>query len=157
MKDFQTRFVTISDKDEWRVLFDGYAEFYGVSMNDSIADRVWGWLLDSDHVFEGLLTRDASGKAVGLAHIRACPRPLGGCDIGFLDDLYINPDSRGGGAADAIFESLQSLADERGWPEVRWTTQSFNERGRRFYDRYTSGPSDFIMYRWKLLKNGVKP
>lgn len=25
----------------------------------------------------------------------------------------------------------------------------FNERGRAFYDRYTSGPSDFIIYQWK--------
>ena len=150
MPDFQTRFVTASDRDEWRVLFDGYAEFYGVSMNDSTADKVWAWLLDSSHVLEGLLTRDRRGLAVGLAHVRACPRPLGGCDIGFLDDLYVTPDARGSGAADAIFDSLRRLADERGWPTIRWLTQHFNERGRRFYDRHTAGPSDFIMYQWKL-------
>jgi GNAT superfamily N-acetyltransferase len=150
MQSFQTRFVTRSDKDEWRVLFDGYAEFYGVAMKDSIADRVWEWLLDSGHALEGLITCDATGKAVGFAHFRACPRPLGGCDIGFLDDMYVTPESRGGGAADAIFDSLRRIADERGWPVIRWVTQHFNERGRRFYDRYTSGPSDFIMYQWKL-------
>ncbi len=40
MIDFRTDLVTETDKAEWRVLFDGYADFYSVSMNDEIADRV---------------------------------------------------------------------------------------------------------------------
>lgn len=149
MKTFQTMFVTKNDKAEWRPLFQGYADFYGVPMNDAIADEVWRWLLDPDHVLEGLITRDETGAAVGLAHVRACPRSLSGGEIGFLDDMYVCPEARGSGAADAIFDRLQSLANERGWPALRWITQHFNERGRGFYDRYTGGPSDFIMYQWK--------
>ncbi|MEX2366478.1 MAG: GNAT family N-acetyltransferase, partial [Pseudohongiellaceae bacterium] len=79
----------------------------------------------------------------------ACPRPLGGCDMGFLDDMFVSPDARGSGAADALFAGLQALAEERGWPALRWITQHFNERARAFYDRYTGGPSDFIMYQLK--------
>ena len=150
MTSFRTNFVTESDKAQWRVLFDGYAAFYGVPMDDATADRVWNWLLDPGHVLEGLLARDENGDIVGLAHVRACPRTLGGCDIGFLDDLYVSPGARGSGAADALFEGLRALAAERGWPALRWITQHFNERGRAFYDRYTSGPSDFIMYQWRL-------
>lgn len=149
MSVFQTNFVTESDKHEWRVLFDGYAAFYNSAMDDIIADEVWSWLLDPNHVLECLLTRDASGTAVGLVHIRACPRPLGGNEIGFLDDMYVMPEARGGGAADALFSGLRNLASERGWPAIRWVTQHFNERGRGFYDHYTSEPSDFIMYHWK--------
>jgi ribosomal protein S18 acetylase RimI-like enzyme len=93
--------------------------------------------------------RDEGGDIVGFAHVRACPRPLGGCDIGFLDDMFVAPEARGSGAADALFEGLRALAAERGWPALRWITQHFNERGRAFYDRYTAGPSDFIMYQWK--------
>tara|TARA_R110000824_G_scaffold99121_5_gene236184 strand:- start:502 stop:624 length:123 start_codon:yes stop_codon:yes gene_type:complete len=40
MSTFQTNFVVASDKPEWRALFDGYAEFYGVPMSDAIADEV---------------------------------------------------------------------------------------------------------------------
>ena len=150
MKDFRTNYVTTADKREWRVLFDGYADFYGVDMNDQTADRVWNWLLDPAHVLEGLLTRDSTGLAVGIAHVRGCPRTLGGGDIGFLDDIFVLPDARGSGAADALFAALNDLAATRGWPTIRWITQHFNERGRAFYDRYTGGPSDFIMYQWKL-------
>lgn len=146
---FETRPVIESDKAEWRVLFEGYASFYKVAMNDRIADTFWSWLLDPGHVLEGLITRDAAGKAVGIAHVRACPRTLGGSEIGFLDDLFVSPEARGGGAAAALFESLRQRARQRGWPTLRWLTQSFNERGRAFYDRYTAGPSDFILYQWK--------
>jgi GNAT superfamily N-acetyltransferase len=149
MTDYRTTFVADEDKDHWRVLFNGYADFYGVPMDDAIADKVWGWLRDPDHVLEGLVVRDEGGNIVGLAHVRSCPRPLGGCEVGFLDDMYVSPGARGSGAADALFEGLRVLATERGWPTVRWVTQHFNERGRRFYDRYTDGPSEFIMYQWK--------
>lgn len=149
MADFPTRFVAERDKAAWRALFDGYAGFYGMTMDDATAERVWRWLLDPDHVLEGLLVRDVQGHAVGLAHVRACPRPLGGGDIGFLDDMYVLPEARGSGAADALFAALKELAAERGWPAIRWITQNFNARARTFYDRYTAGPTDFILYQWK--------
>ena len=149
MTALSTHFVTPQDYGEWRRLFDGYAAFYGVSMDDAKAGAVWGWLLDPDHALEGLLVRDGAEQAVGLAHVRACPRPLGGCDMGFLDDMFVAEHARGGGAADALFTGLQALAAERGWPAIRWVTQHFNARGRSFYDRYTGGPSDFIMYQWQ--------
>ncbi|WP_028670990.1 GNAT family N-acetyltransferase [Saccharospirillum impatiens] len=149
MAKYQTRFVTEGDKSQWRTLFDGYADFYNAPMEAATADIVWGWLLDPNHVLEGLVACDESGHLVGLAHVRACPRPLGGCDIGFLDDMFVSPESRGLGAADALFSGLQDLAKERGWPALRWITQHFNERGRAFYDRYTGGPSDFIVYQLK--------
>lgn len=103
MTDHQTSFVIENDKAEWRVLFNGYADFYSVPMDDSTADKVWAWLLDPSHVLEGLVVRDANGTIVGFAHVRACPRTLGGCDVGFLDDMYVAPDARGSGASDALF------------------------------------------------------
>ncbi|WP_290647568.1 GNAT family N-acetyltransferase [Aquisalimonas sp.] len=148
MNAFRTLAVTEADRSQWRQLFDGYADFYGIAMDSGTAERVWRWLMDDSHALEGLMTRSADGNAVAIAHIRACPRPLGGCEIGFLDDLFVAPHARGSGAADALFEALYALAKIRGWPSIRWVTQHSNHRGRAFYDRYTGGPSDFIMYQW---------
>lgn len=149
MDKYQVNFVTADDKSDWRPLFEGYGEFYKTPITEEIADRVWEWLLNPDHVLEGLMVRDKQGKAVGIAHVRACPRSLAGGDIGFVDDMFVAPESRGTGAADAMVAHLKALAEQRGWPALRWITQHFNERGRAFYDRYTGGPSDFIMYQLK--------
>jgi GNAT superfamily N-acetyltransferase len=148
MNKYAVDFVTEADKAAWRPLFNGYAEFYKTEMTDAIADAVWGWLIDPEHVLEGLIVRSPQNQVVGFLHFRACPRPLSGCDMGFADDMFITPKARGTGAADAVFERLGAIAVERGWPVVRWVTQYFNERGRGLYDRYTAGPSDFIMYQW---------
>jgi len=104
-------------------------------MDDATADQVWQWLLDPNHVLEGLLTRNSGDEAIGLAHVRACPHSLGGSEVGFLDDLFVVPEARGGGGADAMFKALKKLASDREWPSIRWITQHFNERGRSFYDR----------------------
>ncbi|MCH8551450.1 MAG: GNAT family N-acetyltransferase [Natronospirillum sp.] len=148
MTDHTVHPVTPQDHADWLPLFHGYAEFYKATMTDAISDTVWQWLMDPDHVLEGMLVRDADGKAVGMAHVRACPRPLAGCEMGFLDDMFVVPDARGSGAADALFGHLKEMATERGWPVIRWITQHFNARGRAFYDRYTGGASDFILYQW---------
>ncbi len=140
--------IVDADRADWRPLFDGYAEFYGMEMGDDTADVVFSWLVDPDHVLEGLIARNPEGNAVGIAHVRACPRPLGGCEIGFLDDLFVAPESRGSGAADALFDALGKLAQTRNWASIRWITQHFNARGRAFYDHYTNGPTDFIVYQW---------
>lgn len=150
MSVFTTGPVASTDQPEWRTLFGAYAQFYKAPMNPAISDRVWAWLLDPSHVLEGLICRDSTGVAVAIAHLRACPRPLGGCEIGFLDDLFVLPEARGSGAVDAVFGYLRELAVLRGWPVLRWVTQDFNARGRAVYDRYTGGPSDFIMYQWDL-------
>ena len=132
----------------WRDLFEGYADFYAVRLQNSVADTVWQWLHDPQHVLRGIAARDAAQRPIGLAHIRACPRTLAGTEIGFLDDLFVIPEARGGGAAPALFEAIADLARTQQWSTVRWITQHFNARGRAFYDRYTGGASDFILYQW---------
>lgn len=150
MQEYNITPLADQDKTDWYRLFQGYAEFYKTSLTEEAAEKVWQWLMDPDHVFEGLIMRDANKQAIGIVHFRACPRSLSGGDIGFVDDIFIDPESRGSGAADVFVARLEAIARERGWPLLRWVTQHFNDRGRAFYDRHTGGPSDFIMYQLKL-------
>ena len=149
MDEYRVNVLSAEDQPEWRPLFDGYGEFYKTPITDDIADQVWGWLMDPAHVLEGLMVRDQHNRALGIAHVRACPRSLSGGDIGFVDDMFVAPEARGTGAADAMVGRLKTLAEQRDWSALRWITQHFNERGRGFYDRYTGGPSDFIVYQLK--------
>ncbi|MEV7780624.1 GNAT family N-acetyltransferase [Kitasatospora sp. NPDC088351] len=124
-----------ADFASWRELYLGYAEFYRVDMPEERLKTVWSWLHDPAHELNGLLARDADGTPVGLAHYRPFARPLSGTVGGYLDDLFVAPAARGGGAADALFDRLGRIAAERGWSVVRWITADDNHRARSKYDR----------------------
>ncbi len=123
------------DYADWRRLYEGYATFYKMPMNDDIAQRVWTWLLDPHFPLDALVARRGDGRLVGLAHFRAIPRPLTGSIAGFLDDLFVEPEMRGRGVVDRLFEALAALGRERGWGLIRWITADNNYRARSVYDR----------------------
>jgi len=123
------------DKLDWRRLYHGYAAFYKMPMNDVIADRVWDWINDPTHSLEALFARTPEGRVIGLAHFRAMPRPLTGSNVGFLDDLFIDPEFRGQRVARQLLTALAELARERGWTLIRWLTGDDNYRARGVYDR----------------------
>ena len=127
--------ASIDDRSDWEALYHGYAEFYQVPMNAEILDTVWNWIHDDDNAFFGLIARDENGKALGLMHCRQMPSPLRGALVGFLDDLFVTPDARGQGVVEALYEALNALGQEQGWPFIRWITAENNYRGRVVYDK----------------------
>lgn len=146
--------VTIGPPEErdyprWRSLYQGYAEFYNVPMTDAIAGTVWRWLFDPSHVMQALIARDGSGRPVGLAHFRAMPRPLRGEEIGFLDDLFVDPSMRGQRIGAQLIDSLSDIARARGWAQIRWLTMDDNYRARALYDRYARRTM-FLTYELKV-------
>ena len=126
--------LAVSDKAQWRRLFEGYGEFYAMPLSDKTVETVWAWLNDPSHVLEGLVAQQDNDLA-GMAHYRAMPSPLRGAEVGFLDDLYVDPTSRGTGAAKALLLHLQQIGRERGWQKIRWITADDNYTARRLYDR----------------------
>ena len=126
--------------DAWTRLFRGYADFYRVETSDEHQRQIWGWIHD-DRSVEALVavpvdeTGHEVGEPQGLAHLREWVRPLRGTVCGFLDDLFVSPEFRGSGAVQALFAEIDRLAQERGWPLVRWTTADDNYTARSVYDR----------------------
>ena len=123
------------DEPRWRELYRAYGEFYAFTLTDADYARVWSWIHDPAREARCLLARDATGNPVGLAHYRAYDAPLRGTS-GFLDDLYVDPAARGGGAADALLTELRRIAAAEGWAVVRWNTAGDNYRARAVYDRH---------------------
>jgi ribosomal protein S18 acetylase RimI-like enzyme len=127
--------IAPADREGWNRLYAGYAAFYLVTQTDAMRDRVWSWLMDSTNEINGLVAEDADGKLIGLAHFRPFARPLAASVGGFLDDLFVDPDARGSGAADALMEALKAEGVKRGWSVIRWITAEDNYRARKLYDR----------------------
>ncbi|NBB83467.1 MAG: GNAT family N-acetyltransferase [Alphaproteobacteria bacterium] len=126
---------TPDDRAAWRRLFDGYRRFYGVETTDAGAETTWGWIHDPGHVVEALVARTGDGALVGLAHFRAMPSPLRGIEVGFLDDLFVDPDYRGGRVGERLIAAVVAVGQARGWPKIRWLTADDNYRARTLYDR----------------------
>ena len=137
--------LQINDKEQWCELYQGYADFYKMPMNEDILDTVWSWIFDEDNKFYAIGVRSSQGKLVGFMHFREMPSPLRGTLIGFLDDLYVHPEHRGSGMVQSLFKELKSLAQKNYWPYVRWITASDNQRARAVYDKI-SGTIDFVTY-----------
>ena len=137
--------LKINDKEQWCEIYQGYADFYKMPMNDDILDTVWSWIFDEENKFYAIGARSSQGNLVGFMHFREMPSPLRGSLIGFLDDLYVHPDHRGSGVVQSLFKELKSLAEMKDWPYVRWITASDNHRARAVYDKI-SGTIDFVTY-----------
>jgi ribosomal protein S18 acetylase RimI-like enzyme len=132
--------VHIDDFDAWTRLFRGYAAFYETATSDEHQRQIWSWIHD-DRSVECLVAvpTDAGGDEIGepqgIAHLREWVRPLRGVIAGYLDDLFVDPDHRGSGAVDALYDAMNRLAHERGWAIIRWTTADDNYRARAVYDK----------------------
>ncbi|MFT4190269.1 MAG: GNAT family N-acetyltransferase [Comamonas sp.] len=128
------RSIIQSDKEQWKILYRQYADFYQVPMTEEILEQTFSWLVDGHHPEEGLVAELPNGELVGIAHYRAFPKPLLGKDAGFLDDLFVLPTLRGSGIGRQLIEAVAAIAAERGWPLVRWITAPDNHTARKLYD-----------------------
>ena len=128
------------DKNDWEKLYIGYANFYKVEMNDEILGTVWKWLLDKSHEVSGLVYEENS-KIVALAHYRKMPSPLRGKYIGFLDDLFVDPDHRGKKIGEKILSEIKKISEKNNWELVRWITRKDNNRAKSLYDKVSEKTS----------------
>ncbi len=139
---------TLADRAEWSALYSAYAGFYGVAQTEEMRARVWGWLMDPSHEVEGRLAV-LERRVVGLAHFRPFARPLMAGTGGFLDDLYVTPEARGSGAAEALIRAVEAEGRARGWGVIRWITAEDNARARTLYDRVADS-TRWVTYDLKL-------
>ena len=69
------------------------------------------------------------------------PRPLKGKYIGFLDDLFVDPNFRGKKIG-------QNLAKSNDWQVIRWITHSSNNTAKKLYDKLANN-TGFDLYELK--------
>ena len=135
------------DKENWIKLYCGYAKFYKVSMNQEILDTLWEWIHNETHDVNAICY-EFKGKIVGIAHYRTMPRPIKGQYIGFLDDLFVEPEFRGQQIAQKLIIYLKSLSKANNWYGIRWITHSSNENAKKLYDKIGNN-TGFELYELK--------
>lgn len=128
--------VARGDLQELLLLMRGYCDFYGVAPSDTdlleLADA-----LIADPVNEGiqLLARDGEGAAVGFATVFWTWQTLNAARLGVMNDLFVAPDARGTGIADALIRACVEECRRRGARALAWQTAQDNLRAQAVYDR----------------------
>ena len=128
------REIRFDDKEEWKILYKGYADFYKVEMSDKILNTVWEWIHDNNHDVSGLVY-EKDNKIIGIAHYRRMPSPLRGKYIGFLDDLFVDPKHRKNGVGEKIIKELKVISKRNDWNLVRWITRDDNTKAKSLYQK----------------------
>lgn len=137
-----------ADKAAWEILFEGYAEFYGVPQTQQMRETVWGWLHDPDHG-SMCFVAEQDGEVIGFTHFRPFVSQLRALTNGFLNDLFVDPATRGSGAVQALIDAVSEHGRTEGWGTIRWITADDNYRARGVYDKLATR-TGWITYDIKL-------
>jgi GNAT superfamily N-acetyltransferase len=139
--------VTEADLPELLPLMRAYCEFYEVAPPDEELLAMSRELI-ADPEREGLqlIARDDSGAAIGFATIFWSWSTLSASRIAVMNDLYVAPEGRGGGVADALIAACLARARERGARSLGWQTAHDNLRAQAVYERVGGKREEWVDY-----------
>ena len=147
-----TAISTVGEADlgELLPLMRGYADFYEVSPSDE-ALLALSRALIADPVTEGMqfLARDGEGRAIGFATVYWLWSTTTATRIGLMNDLFVAPEGRGSGAAEALIERCRTACRERGASKLTWKTAKDNARAQAVYDRVGGEREEWLDYSLK--------
>jgi GNAT superfamily N-acetyltransferase len=128
--------VADSDLPELLPLMRGYCDFYEVDPSDDALLAMSRELI-ADPEKEGLqlIARDEAGRAVGFATIFWSWSTLSASRIGVMNDLFVDREARGSGAAEALIAACAERCRERGATSLDWQTAHDNQRAQAVYER----------------------
>ena len=70
--------------------------------------------------------------------------------IGYLEDLFVDPDARGRGIADALIEVCANRCRELGMRAMEWLTAPDNRRAQSVYNRTGAEAETYLEYDLEL-------
>jgi GNAT superfamily N-acetyltransferase len=144
MPGIDVRAVSVSDEPAWRVLWDGYCEFYETVVPPEVTAATWRRLLDPEELMEGLVA-EHGGEVVGFVNYVLHPSTWAMAETCYLEDLFVSPAARGSGAGRALIEAVLERARSHGWDKVYWHTRRDNVGARALYDSFVHA-DDFVRY-----------
>jgi GNAT superfamily N-acetyltransferase len=131
-------------------LIRGYCDFYEADPpDDGLREMAKVLIADPE---EGVIfiARDGDGKAVGFAAMGWKWSSLSAARAGVLEDLFVSPDARGKGLAEALIEACADRCRERGAAKLEWVTATDNQRAQKVYDRIGGKGETWMNYELEL-------
>lgn len=141
--------LAFGHRTPWLPLWQGYLDFYETKLAHEITDLVFNRLCDTDEKNMGGFIAFDGDKAIGLVHYIIHRGTWSDKDVCYLEDLFVDPNVRGGGVGRALINAVADFARENNLRHVYWQTQKTNTRAQILYEKM-AGPSEFIVYKLEL-------
>ena len=142
-----------SDLDDLLALMRAYCDFYEVDPSDEdLLALSRALIADPEREGVQLLARDDDGNAVGFATVFWSWTTTRAGRLGVMNDLFVAPEGRGTGLADALIEACAERAREHGAVSLEWSTALDNHRAQKVYDRVGGEASRWLDYSLQLRK-----
>ncbi|MEM9774297.1 MAG: GNAT family N-acetyltransferase [Chloroflexota bacterium] len=135
----------LEDHDSWKKLFLAYQKFYRARIPDEVIQHTWERIHDLQADVFGLVA-EKDGQLIGLSHYLFHSSTWSNRPNCYLEDLFVNKDTRGSGAARLLIEGVEAAAKDKGAFRLYLHTQEFNSAARSLYDTIMPR-SSFIVYR----------
>ena len=136
-----------ADLDELLPLMRGYSDFYEVTPTDEALLALSRALIaDPQREGQQFLARDGDGRAIGFATVYWLWSTTSATRIGLMNDLFVAPEGRGSGAAEALIERCREACREHGASKLTWQTAKDNGRAQAVYDRIGGERSEWLDY-----------
>jgi GNAT superfamily N-acetyltransferase len=145
MSDVIIRMAEARDEARWRVLWAGYAKFYRADIPEDVTANTWARILDTKSNIDALVA-EKDGVVIGICNYLFHDNTWSNKQTCYLQDLFVDPNARGGGAAKKLILACEEKAKAKGAFRLYWQTQEFNGAARSLYDTITPR-SSFIVYR----------
>lgn len=139
--------LTEADRPRWTELWTAYLDFYATALPPEQFEHTWRRLMTGP-VMHGLGLRQ-DGQLVGIVHFLFHDSGWTMTPVCYLQDLFIDPATRGTGGGRALIEAVAAAAADAGATKMYWLTQSNNDVARRLYDRIARH-TGFIRYEYPL-------
>jgi GNAT superfamily N-acetyltransferase len=143
--------ATEQDLEAVLPLMRAYCDFYEVAPTDEGLEEMVRALVageDADGML--LVARDGDGSPVGFAAVGWKWASTRGARIAVMEDLFVAPEYRGQGAADALIEACADRARSLGAPVMTWVTAPDNHRAQAVYNRAGATPGTWLEYELEL-------
>ena len=137
-----------SDETDFRRLWEGFCNGYGLSLLPEVTAFTWARLMDEGNPLT-LRLACVDGVPQGFAIHQHHPSTWVMGDDGYLEDLFVAPEARGQGLGRALIEDLVAIGRAKGWQRLYWLTEIENATARRLYDQFCDNDGH-IRYRMTL-------
>ncbi|MGI4983151.1 MAG: GNAT family N-acetyltransferase [Janthinobacterium lividum] len=123
-----------ADHLHWLALWQQYCLFYETSLSDEVTAQTWQRIITPGEPIHSLIALDDAGHALGICNYVCHPNTWSSQQTCYLEDLYVSPDARRQGVAQALIGALTRLGREQHWLRIYWITHDDNAPARALYD-----------------------